>query len=76
MASPAAILQVFVNANTKVASAQLAAFDRQLSSVGKTSAATGAGMGKFTKGAAAAGAGVAAFGVAAVVAGKQLSDLG
>jgi len=76
MASPAAILQVFVNANTKVASAQLAAFDSQLSSVGKTSAATGAGMGKFTKGAAAAGAGVAAFGVAAAVAGKQLYDLG
>ena len=76
MASPAAILQVFVNANTKVASAQLAAFDRQLSSVGKTSAATGAGMGKFTKGAAAAGAGVAAFGVAAVAAGKQLFELG
>ena len=48
MASPAAILQVFVNANTKVASAQLAAFEKQLHGVGKTSAATGAGMGKFT----------------------------
>ena len=76
MASPAAVLQVFVNANTKVASAQLAAFDRQLSGVGKTSAATGGSMGKFTKGAAAAGAGIAAFGAVAVVAGKQLYDLG
>jgi TP901 family phage tail tape measure protein len=76
MASPAAILQVFVNANTKVASAQLAAFEKQLQGVGKTSTATGAGMGKFTKGAAAAGTGIAAFGVAAAVAGKQLYDLG
>jgi len=76
MASPAAVLQVFVNANTKVASAQLKAFHGQMLGVGKTSAATGAGMGKFTKGAAAAGAGVAALGVAAVVAGKQLYDLG
>jgi TP901 family phage tail tape measure protein len=76
MASPAAILQVFVNANTKVASAQLAAFEKQLQGVGKTSAATGAGMGKFTKGAAAAGTGIAAFAVAAGVAGKQLYDLG
>ena len=76
MASPAAILQVFVNANTKVASAQLAAFEKQLHGVGKRSAATSAGMGKFTKGAAAAGAGIAAFGVAAGVAGKQLYDLG
>jgi TP901 family phage tail tape measure protein len=76
MASPAAILQVFVNANTKVASAQLKAFQGQMLGVGKTSAATSAGMGKFTKGAAAAGAGVAAFGAAAVVAGKQLYDLG
>ena len=76
MASPAAILQVFVNANTKVASAQLAAFDRQLSTVGKSSAATGVSMGKFTKGAAAAGAGIAAVGVAAAVVGKQLFDLG
>ena len=76
MASPAAILQVFVNANTKVASAQLAAFDRQLSTVGKTSAATGVSMGKFTKGAAAAGTGIAAVGVAAAVVGKQLFDLG
>ena len=76
MASPAAVLQVFVNANTKVASAQLAAFDRQLSGVGKTSAATGGSMGKFTKGAAAAGAGIAAVGAVAVVAGKQLYDLG
>jgi TP901 family phage tail tape measure protein len=76
MASPAAILQVFVNANTKVASAQLAAFQKQLHGVGKTSAATGVGMGKFTRGAAAAGTGIAAFGVAAAVAGKQLYDLG
>ena len=76
MASPAAVLQVFVNANTKVASAQLAAFDRQLTGVGKTSAATGASMGKMTKGAAAAGAGIAAFGVVAVAAGKQLYQLG
>ena len=76
MASPAAVLQVFVNANTKVASAQLAAFDRQLSGVGKTSAATGASMGKMTKGAAMAGAGIAAVGAAAIVAGKQLYDLG
>ena len=76
MASVAGVLQVFVNANTKVASAQLAAFDKQLHSVGTTSAATGAGMGKFTKGAAAAGTGIAAFGVAVGVAGKQLYDLG
>ena len=76
MASPAAVLQVFVNANTKVASAQLAAFDRQLTGVGKTSAATGASMGKMTKGAAMAGAGIAAVGAVAVVAGKQLYDLG
>jgi TP901 family phage tail tape measure protein len=76
MASPAAILQVFVNANTKVASAQLAAFEKQLQGVGKMSAATGGGMGKFTKGAAAAGTGIAAFGVLAGIAGKQLYDLG
>lgn len=76
MASVAGVLQVFVNANTKVASAQLAAFDKQLHGVGKTSAATGAGMGKFTKGAAAAGAAIGAVAVAAGVAGKQLYDLG
>lgn len=76
MASPAAILQVFVNANTKVASAQLAAFEKQLQGVGKTMGFTGGGMAKFTKGAAAAGAGIAAVGIAAGVAGKQLYDLG
>jgi TP901 family phage tail tape measure protein len=76
MASPAAILQVFVNANTKVASAQLAAFEKQLHGVGKTSAGTTTGMGKFTKGAAGAATAITAAGVAIGVAGKQLYDLG
>jgi hypothetical protein len=73
MASPAAVLNILVTANTGQASASLAKMNTELKGTEAQAGRASVAAGKFGK---VAKVGLAAVAVAAVAAGKELYDVG